>query len=578
MLHNSQTGLVVNSVARKKKTERLVPPLIPNHSGFMNSTSLYSPMPIQGNPNGGLSNHGYTRDSNINVSNTMGPHGNRMNTTGETTVSAQDDSDEQQEVIEVQILPQDEHWGENTTAVTINSDMDYNDGGGQGGFIANGTGGNSPPELEKWRLETERGMGFRCRRHMGPLLAGFLSMCALISPILMAGLPKLGLFGSLRNNQLQCGVECDGMLVSLSFKLFVLAIGTWAVFYRNPRSTLPRIHIYRALVCLLIVVFLVSFWLFYASHILTETERVEYSGLVQFALHLVDAMLFVHYLALILIELRHTNPQFYVKVLRSPDGESKGFAIGQMSVQRAASWILDKYYTEFPIYNPFLDRLTGARNRKGIKFYDIDGNANDGASTVVSQNSKKGGYGSHNERFYEEYEYDRKLKKRKARLVSAAEEAFTHIKRMQSTQQSKEKAPMESYEAAQAIFPTLSRPLQKYLRITRQQPRHSVESILQHLSTSLSYDLSPRAFLEKYIITTPVLQNDREHRDVHSWSLVSERLLYRDIQPGTMFQLRQGDVSLLCQVIKLPHFHLSEEIIDHDSNKFVLRINSETSV
>ena len=55
---------------------------------------------------------------------------------------------------------------------------------------------------------------------------------------------------------------------------------------------------------------------------------------------------------------------------------------------------------------------------------------------MVSQTSKKGGYG-HNDRFYEEFEYDRKLKKRKARLVSAAEEAFTHIKRMQSTQQSK---------------------------------------------------------------------------------------------------------------------------------------------
>ena len=210
---------------------------------------------------------------------------------------------------------------------------------------------------------------------MGPLMAGFLSMLALVSPILMAGLPKFGLFG-LRNSQLHCGVECDGMLVSLGFKLFTLAIGTWAVFYRNPRSTLPRIHIYRALVCLLIVVFLVSFWLFYASHILKETERVEYTGLVQFALHLVDALLFVHYLALILIELRHKNPQFYVKVLRSPDGESKGFAMGQMSVQRAAAWILDKYYTEFPIYNPYLDRLTGSRNRKGIKVYDIDGNTN----------------------------------------------------------------------------------------------------------------------------------------------------------------------------------------------------------
>ena len=106
------------------------------------------------------------------------------------------------------------------------------------------------------------------------------------------------------------------------------------------------------------------------------TSTFEYSGLVQFALHLVDALLFVHYLAIILIELRHTNAQFYVKVLRSPDGESKGFAIGQMSVQRAASWILDKYYTEFPIYNPFLDRFNGTRNRKGIKVYDIDGNGN----------------------------------------------------------------------------------------------------------------------------------------------------------------------------------------------------------
>lgn len=44
------------------------------------------------------------------------------------------------------------------------------------------------------------------------------------------------------------------------------------------------------------------------------------------------------------------------------------------------------------------------------------------------------GYSSHNERFYEEYEYDKKLKKRRARLVTAAEEAFTHIKRMQENQ------------------------------------------------------------------------------------------------------------------------------------------------
>ena len=68
------------------------------------------------------------------------------------------------------------------------------------------------------------------------------------------------------------------------------------------------------------------------------------------------------------------------------------------------------------------------------------------------------------------------------------------------------KQPLSPYEAAQAVFPSLSRSLQKYLRVTRQQPRHTMESILHHLSTCLSYDMSPRAFLEKYIVTSPVLQ------------------------------------------------------------------------
>ena len=210
---------------------------------------------------------------------------------------------------------------------------------------------------------------------------------------------------------------------------------------------------------------------------------------------------------------------------------------------------------------------------------------------------------SHGDRLIEELEFERKVKKRRARLIAATEDAFTHIKRMREDQPGgnlvvrasgrlrktleshsflsarESKPPMEPYEAAQAIFPTLSRSLQKYLRATRQQPRHTMESILQHLSTCLSYDLSPRAFLEKYLVAAPVLQNDREVREVQHWSLVSERSLYRDIQPGVAFQLRQGgDVSLLCQVERLPHFFLREEIIEPSSNRFMLRLNSETSV
>ena len=86
---------------------------------------------------------------------------------------------------------QDENWGETTTAVTANSDLDYGGLGGGFGPASNGNG----PEMDKWRLETERGMAFRLKRHAGPFVAGLLSMLALISPILMAGLPKVGVLG-----------------------------------------------------------------------------------------------------------------------------------------------------------------------------------------------------------------------------------------------------------------------------------------------------------------------------------------------------------------------------------------------
>ena len=41
---------------------------------------------------------------------------------------------------------------------------------------------------------------------------------------------------------------------------------------------------------------------------------------------------------------------------------------------------------------------------------------------------------SHNDRFYEEQDYERRVQKRRARLITAAEESFTHIKRLQEEQ------------------------------------------------------------------------------------------------------------------------------------------------
>lgn len=74
----------------------------------------------------------------------------------------------------------------------------------------------------------------------------------------------------LREQQLLCGVSCDGQLVSLAFKLVALSVGSWAVFSRRSRATLPRVRIARAGCALLAVVFLASHWVFYASHVVNS--------------------------------------------------------------------------------------------------------------------------------------------------------------------------------------------------------------------------------------------------------------------------------------------------------------------
>lgn len=56
----------------------------------------------------------------------------------------------------------------------------------------------------------------------------------------------------------------------------------------------------------------------------------DYHGIVQFAVSLVDSQLFVHYLAVVLLELRQLQPCYSVSVIRSTDGETRHYNIGQL--------------------------------------------------------------------------------------------------------------------------------------------------------------------------------------------------------------------------------------------------------
>ncbi|XP_045449748.1 vang-like protein 1 [Melitaea cinxia] len=494
-----------------------------------------------------------------------------------------------QEVIEVQILPQDENWGENTTAVTGNTSE----------------GSQSMEDVSNWPIESDSGLGFVCSRYFGTTVALGLSFVSFVSPLAMVVLPKLGFFPGLSENKaiqpsqiiqlLSCTAECKGILLSLAFKLVLLAIGIWAVFLRPRNAILPRIFVFRAMMLVILAVCTFSYWLFYFVQINEATkalsvgeEAMDYTSLVSYVSSFGDTLIFIHYVGVVLMEIRHLEPVYYIKVVRSPDGESRSYAIGQLSIQRAAVWVLQKYYTEFPIYNPYLEKIPISKSQRkaqaSIKFYEVDSNTNTpsgqtrstGGSCAGSAGRRRDSGSAHNERYYEEAERERRVRKRRARLHCATEDAFAHVRRVRLSAGSG--AALGPREAAQAVFPSLARALQKYLRATRQQPRHSADSVLAHLARCLSQDASPRAFLEPFLVEGPVLAAEQEARPVQRWSLISDELLARPLADNIEFQLRQGDVSLICSIKQLPKFSLTEEVVDPKSNRFILRLNSETSV
>lgn len=66
----------------------------------------------------------------------------------------------------------------------------------------------------------------------------------------------------------------------------------------------------------------------------------DYHGIVQFSASLVDSQLFVHYLAVVLLELRHLHPCYNVCVIRSTDGETRHYNIGQLRFERLLSVLM----------------------------------------------------------------------------------------------------------------------------------------------------------------------------------------------------------------------------------------------
>ena len=264
---------------------------------------------------------------------------------------------------------------------------------------------------------------FKLRSFCSSFLILLFSLVCFFSPIAMVVFPKVPLIDWSVDG---CGSKCESTLLAFAFKLLILSLATWAIFLRHNRSILPRVDKNKLLILFLSSFITISFWLFYMLK-LFKKKHVSYLTIVNYSSSFVDLLLFLNYLGVVFLEIRRLQKRFVVKILRSPDGVSKAYTVGIMTIQELALWCLHKYYADFQSFNPYLEMHRPTRNVSvpAFKLYNIDADSpkeppiSAKACSVVSSN--------HHERIIGEVEQERRLLKRRYRLLAAAEEAFQHI-------------------------------------------------------------------------------------------------------------------------------------------------------
>ena len=186
--------------------------------------------------------------------------------------------------IQVEILPQDDNWGENTAVTCGPGDnfSDFNDDQTEDGRstvnYAHSKYGNE--------FDAQKNTARSFLKHYFGYICVFVAcLCSFLTPILFIVLPRVSIQRDWHVDE--CGLECEGLLIGIAFKLCILLLGNWAVFARKPRARLPRIYELRALIVLLLCLVTFSYWLFYSVRII-QANVADYYKILQFTVSLVQ--------------------------------------------------------------------------------------------------------------------------------------------------------------------------------------------------------------------------------------------------------------------------------------------------
>lgn len=412
-----------------------------------------------------------------------------------------------------------------------------------------------------------------------------LFICLYITPILFLLIPKIfSTTGSsftteynityLQQNDYS-DIGTQGLIISLSLKTLILSLSSVVYLTEKTRlSKLPQINLYKVIVITLSYSVLFIFWIFYAFKVI-HWDKWAYKPIIIFTSSYVEILLFLHYFGIVMLYLRNKEVKYVLEVIRSTDGHSHFYNCGAESIQTAGAYVLSKYYRDFHLYNPAEQHKSKSRLgnvNQSYKVYSIEegnkSNQNDQRAILAAAARRRDA--GQNERYYNEVEKERRIRKRRSRLEAAVEDAFSLVHRQRASHHS-------ASDVASEVWPTMARSMQKYLRTTRQHEHYNQEDCLDHLSFCFRHNMSASAFVSRYVNRRPAIAYPGHLMTNTLWSIASDQPLLTSIQHGTTFTLIQSTYSLVVSVRKHPSIILREEYQDPKSFRFVVDLNHAES-
>jgi vang-like len=236
--------------------------------------------------------------------------------------------DNQDERIEVKILPQDDNWGE-TTTITCN--------GGNDDTLT--TINETNIQLNEPIQHVSNKINHRTRSILICHFAIYLlCLIAFLSPILFLTLPYI------LNRTDSIIIDDYTLLLTIIFKIFLLFIGTLLLLYRRRNTIyLPRIHIQKIFFLIVLISIVFTYWLYYIFKLL-QSNYIKYDYILSITSTYEDLLLFLLLLTAITLEIKWLYPKWIVKIVRSPDGQTRQYTIGKKRPKKKIGFFLNFFF------------------------------------------------------------------------------------------------------------------------------------------------------------------------------------------------------------------------------------------